>query len=59
MSDPKTISCVRPGAELIEPITDNCGSFRVTCYDPRLLAKTHQPGRHRYLIARTSSRPTS
>ena len=40
------------GASLLEPITDNRGSFRVTCYDPRLLAKTHRPGRHRYLIAK-------
>jgi len=37
---------------LLEPITDERGSFRVTCYDPRLLARTHAPGRHRYLIAR-------
>src|SRR5262245_3361819 len=37
---------------LLEPITDDRGSFRVTCYDPRLLARTHAPGRHRYLIAR-------
>ena len=37
---------------LLEPITDARDSFRVTCYDPRLLAKTHAPGRHRYLVAR-------
>ena len=37
---------------LLEPITDDTGDFRVTCYDPRLLAKTHGKGRHRYLIAR-------
>ena len=37
---------------LLEPITDSRESFRVTCYDPRLLAKTHAPGRHRYLVAR-------
>ncbi|MFN0085093.1 MAG: DUF362 domain-containing protein [Blastocatellia bacterium] len=37
---------------LLEPITDDQGSFRVTCYDPRLLAKTHAPGRHQYLVAR-------
>jgi len=37
---------------LLEPITDKRGSFRVTCYDPRLMARTHAPGRHRYLIAR-------
>lgn len=41
------------GAEsLLEPITDGRDSFRVTCYDPRLMAKTHAPGRHQYLIAR-------
>lgn len=38
---------------LLEPITDdNNPSFRVTCYDPRLMAQTHAPGRHRYLVAR-------
>jgi len=37
---------------LLEPITDSRDCFRVTCYDPRLLAKTHAPGRHRYLVAR-------
>jgi uncharacterized protein (DUF362 family) len=37
---------------LLEPVTDSRDSFRVTCYDPRLLAKTHAPGRHRYLVAR-------
>ena len=37
---------------LLEPITEEDPAFRVTCYDPRLLAKTHAPGCHRYLIAR-------
>ncbi len=37
---------------LLEPITDDKEAFRVTCYDPRLMAKTHAPGRHRYLVAR-------
>lgn len=37
---------------LLEPITDEKDDFRVTCYDPRLMAKTHGKGRHRYLIAR-------
>ena len=37
---------------LLEPITDDTDDFRVTCYDPRLMAKTHGKGRHRYLIAR-------
>lgn len=40
------------GESLLEPITDEEGRFRVTCYDPRLLARTHAPGRHRYLVAR-------
>ncbi len=37
---------------LLEPITDDRRSFRVTCYDPRLMAMTHARGRHQYLIAR-------
>jgi uncharacterized protein (DUF362 family) len=37
---------------LLEPITDDKDDFRVTCYDPRLLAKTHGRGRHRYLVAK-------
>lgn len=37
---------------LLEPITDAKDDFRVTCYDPRLMAKTHARGRHRYLVAR-------
>lgn len=37
---------------LLEPITDEKDDFRVTCYDPRLMAKTHGKGRHRYLIAK-------
>lgn len=40
------------GESLLEPITDEKESFRVTCYDPRLLARTHARGRHRYLVAR-------
>lgn len=39
-------------ASLLEPITDTNDSFRVTCYNPRLMAKTHSPGRHQYLVAR-------
>jgi uncharacterized protein (DUF362 family) len=37
---------------LLEPITNEDESFRVTCYDPRLMARTHAPGRHRYLVAK-------
>lgn len=40
------------GDSLLEPITESEASFRVTCYDPRLLAKTHAPRRHQYLVAR-------
>jgi len=34
----------------LEPITDNKKKFRVTCYDPELLAKYHNIGRHKYCI---------
>jgi uncharacterized protein (DUF362 family) len=37
---------------LLEPITGDERSFRVTCYDPRLLAATHSPRRHQYLVAK-------
>lgn len=37
---------------LLEPVTDDRGSFRVTCYDPRLMARTHAQGRHQYLVAK-------
>jgi uncharacterized protein (DUF362 family) len=37
---------------LLEPITNSRNPFRVTCYDPRLLARTHAPGRHQYLVAK-------
>lgn len=40
------------GESLLEPISDNQNSFRVTCYDPRLMAKTHTVGRHRYLVSK-------
>ncbi|MBV8773929.1 MAG: DUF362 domain-containing protein [Deltaproteobacteria bacterium] len=36
----------------LEPVTGGSGNFRVTCYDPAELQKTHAPGRHCYLIAR-------
>ncbi|MDQ2747003.1 MAG: DUF362 domain-containing protein [Acidobacteriota bacterium] len=36
----------------LEPLTDDRKSFRVTNYDPRLMAKTHSPGNHQYLVAR-------
>src|SRR5687768_1460944 len=37
---------------LLEPITGVNDAFRVTCYDPRIMAKTHAPGTHRYLVAK-------
>ncbi|HEY7544322.1 MAG TPA: DUF362 domain-containing protein, partial [Blastocatellia bacterium] len=40
------------GHSLLEAISDGRDSFRVTCYDPRLMARTHAPGRHQYLVAR-------
>ncbi|GDY21646.1 hypothetical protein LBMAG56_29930 [Verrucomicrobiota bacterium] len=36
---------------LLEPLTTD-RNFRVTCYDPDQLAKTHCRGRHQYLLAR-------
>lgn len=40
------------GESLLEPITNGRDRFRVTCYDPKLLARTHTRGRHQYLVAR-------
>jgi hypothetical protein len=37
---------------LLEPVTTEEPLFRVTCYDPKFLAKTHSPGRHQYLITK-------
>jgi len=37
---------------LLEPITTGDQAFRVTSYNPRLMAQTHAPGRHQYLVAR-------
>ena len=37
---------------LLEPISKPAGRFRVTMYNPRELAKTHQPGRHQYLLCK-------
>ena len=37
----------------LEPVTRENGSrFRVTCYDPDAVSKTHQKGKHQYLVAR-------
>lgn len=37
---------------LLEPISDDRQSFRVSWYDPRLMARTHHRGRHQYLVAK-------
>lgn len=37
---------------LLEPISSEADRFRVTMYDPDQMRRTHQPGRHCYLIAR-------
>jgi len=37
---------------VLEPISNGGGRFRVAWYDHRLLAKTHYPGTHQYLVAR-------
>lgn len=39
-------------SSLLDPVTDSQGRFRVTCYDPRLMRRTHAPGRHQYLVAK-------
>ena len=36
----------------LEPIAQDYRKFRVTMYDPRKLPRNHQPGVHRYLVAR-------
>lgn len=37
---------------LLENLPSRPGQLRVTMYNPDLLARTHAPGRHQYLIAR-------
>jgi uncharacterized protein (DUF362 family) len=37
---------------LLEPISEDGNRFRVAWYDPRLMAKTHHPGVHQYLVAK-------
>ncbi len=37
---------------LLEPISGNDHRFRVAWYDHRLMAKTHHPGKHQYLVAK-------
>ena len=40
------------GESILEPISNGEDRFRVAWYDHRLLAKTHYPGVHQYLVAR-------
>ena len=37
---------------LLESISSKRPTFRITCYDPRQLARTHARGKHQYLVAR-------
>jgi len=37
---------------LLEQVSDDRGSFRVTQYDPSQMVATHGAGRHQYLVAR-------
>jgi len=37
---------------LLEPVSTSARRFRITNYDPRLLAETHGPGHHQYLVCR-------
>jgi uncharacterized protein (DUF362 family) len=37
---------------ILEPISNGSAEFRVTMYNPDLLAQTHGTGRHQYLVAR-------
>jgi uncharacterized protein (DUF362 family) len=36
----------------LEDISDYADKFRVTCYDPHLMAAHHQKGKHEYLVTR-------
>jgi len=36
----------------LEDISDYADRFRVTCYDPHLMASHHQKGKHEYLVTR-------
>lgn len=37
---------------LLEPVSTADSKFRITCYDPDLLARRHRPGKHQYLLAK-------
>lgn len=36
----------------LEPVTQDGSAFRVTCYPPDLMRRTHGSGKHQYLVAR-------
>jgi len=40
------------GLSELVPVEERSDTFRVTCYDPREMARHHAPGRHRYLVSR-------
>ena len=40
------------GESLLEALAGQSDRFRVTMYNPEILARAHAPGRHQYLIAR-------
>ncbi|WP_129124542.1 DUF362 domain-containing protein [Geomonas oryzae] len=37
---------------LLEPVSKKDVAFRITCYDPDILAKRHHKGRHQYLLCK-------
>lgn len=37
---------------LLEPVSSPDNHFRITCYDPDILARRHGSGRHQYFLAR-------
>ncbi|MBU5635998.1 DUF362 domain-containing protein [Geomonas sp. Red69] len=37
---------------LLEPVSKNNVAFRITCYDPDILAKRHHKGKHQYLLCK-------
>ncbi|BCS54869.1 DUF362 domain-containing protein [Geobacter sp. SVR] len=37
---------------LLEPVSTPDSRFRITCYDPDLMARRHLPGKHQYLLAK-------
>lgn len=37
---------------LLEPVSFPSGKFRITCYNPDILAERHCPGRHQYMLCK-------